>query len=180
MDKQSLRRHIRALKQAQTPEQLAEWSDALALRLESHPWFRVAQSVLLFTALPDEPETRTLLTRHAQEKRIFLPAVIGDELEIRRYRSPKDLQKGAFGIEEPVGEALSDLSELELVLVPGVAFDREGHRLGRGRGYYDRLFAHQELRAYRLGYAFPFQILPRVPFEAHDVKMDDILLLNDL
>ena len=177
MDKRSLRRHILALKREQPAEALAAWSEALAARLEAHPWFRQARSVLLFASLPDEPQTRPLLARHAQSRRIYLPAVVGNEIEVRRYSGAADMRQGAFGIDEPTGDALADLSELELVLVPGVAFDREGHRLGRGRGYYDRLFARPGLCARRLGYAFPFQILPNVPAEAHDVRMDDVLQL---
>ncbi|MBQ7635335.1 MAG: 5-formyltetrahydrofolate cyclo-ligase [Bacteroidaceae bacterium] len=175
MDKTALRRHIRALIRQQSPEALKAWSQQLAVALEAHPWFSKARSVMLFAALPDEPQTHSLLQRHARAKHLFLPAVVGDEIEVRRFRSAQDLRRGAFGIEEPVGEPLARLAEIDLIVVPGVAFDSEGRRLGRGKGYYDRLLASPDLRARLLGYAFPFQIVDRVPVDEHDVRMHGVV-----
>ncbi|MBR6927107.1 MAG: 5-formyltetrahydrofolate cyclo-ligase [Bacteroidaceae bacterium] len=175
MDKHTLRRYIRELKQKQSALQLSLWSQKLAEALEQHPWFAEAEHVLLFVSLPDEPDTKSLLNKYSNKKNLYLPAVVGDDIEVRVFKSAEQLNRGAFDILEPNGDTLADLSVLDLVVTPGVAFDKEGHRLGRGRGYYDRLFARKELRAKRIGYAFPFQIVGAVPTEPYDRKMDSVL-----
>lgn len=73
------------------------------------------------------------------EKQILLPVVTGDDLELRVYTGPGDLATGAYGIEEPTGALFTDYDAIDFIVVPGVAFDRNGNRLGRGKGYYDRL-----------------------------------------
>ena len=175
MDKYTLRRYIRELKQKQSALQLSLWSQKLAEALEQHPWFVEAEHVLLFVSLPDEPDTKSLLVKYSSKKNLYLPAVVGDDIEVRVFKSAEQLNRGAFDILEPSGETLADLSVIDLVVTPGVAFDIEGNRLGRGRGYYDRFFARNELRAKRIGYAFPFQIVEAVPTEPYDRKMDSVL-----
>lgn len=88
--------------------------------------------------------------------------------------SPDDLQEGAFHILEPTGTAFTDYDSIEIAVVPGMSFDAEGHRLGRGKGYYDR-FLPRIPRAYKIGICFDFQKTPHVPTDAHDVPMDEVL-----
>lgn len=90
------------------------------------------------------------------KEKILLPVVIGNDLELRVYTSPADLAIGAYGIEEPTGALFTDYATIDLVIVPGVAFDRDGNRLGRGKGYYDRLLPRIP-SAYKVGICFPFQ-----------------------
>jgi 5-formyltetrahydrofolate cyclo-ligase len=95
-------------------------------------------------------------------------------MELRRYTSPADLAEGAFHIMEPAGEPFCDYERIDVVLVPGMAFDAAGRRLGRGRGYYDRfLAAHPHV--YKIGVCFPFQRVAEVPAEPHDVVMDEVV-----
>ena len=92
---------------------------------------------------------------------------------VLRIEHETDLAEGAFHIMEPVGEPYTDYDKIDVVLVPGMAFDAAGHRLGRGRGYYDRfLTAHSHL--YKIGVCFPFQRVAEVPVEEHDICVDDI------
>ena len=88
--------------------------------------------------------------------------------------SPADLAIGAYGIEEPTGALFTDYATIDLVIVPGVAFDRDGNRLGRGKGYYDRLLPRIP-SAYKVGICFPFQIVEEVPAEPFDIRMDEII-----
>jgi 5-formyltetrahydrofolate cyclo-ligase len=111
----------------------------------------------------------------AEGHTVLLPKVTGDEtMELRRYTSRADLAEGAFHIMEPIGEPFTDYSLIDVALVPGMAFDAAGHRLGRGRGYYDRfLAAHGGIHT--IGVCFPFQRVAAVPVEEHDVVMDEVI-----
>ena len=133
--------------------------------------------ILAYWPLPDEVDIRPFIDQLVAEgKTVLLPKVTGDEtMELRRYTSRADLQEGAFHIMEPIGEVFDDYEKIDVALVPGMAFDAAGHRLGRGKGYYDRfLSAHPHL--YKIGICFPFQRVAEVPSESHDVLMDASVL----
>lgn len=134
-----------------------------------------ANIVMAYWPLPDEVDIRPLLTSLlAAGKTVVLPKVTGDEtMELRRMDSEDDLKEGAFHIMEPVGEPFEDYDSIDVALVPGVAFDAAGHRLGRGRGYYDRFLA-DKTRLLKVGVCFPFQRIAWVPTDANDVTMDKI------
>ena len=184
-----LRQQMReAKKQHQT--QLARMSEEvverLASRLSVYPFDsmrpsaeRPLKTILAYWPLPDEVDIRPLIDQWVAEgKTVVLPKVTGDEtMELRRYTSRADLQEGAFHIMEPVGELFEDYDQIDVALVPGMAFDAAGHRLGRGKGYYDRFLANSLLseRALKLGICFPFQRVAEVPSEAHDVVMDEVV-----
>ncbi|MDE7377561.1 MAG: 5-formyltetrahydrofolate cyclo-ligase [Paraprevotella sp.] len=176
MDKQQLRQYIRTKKAGHTQEERLRESTEIERLLEMHPYFQKAHTILAYHALPDEVQTKNLLTRWSGEKRFILPVVKGNDLELRIYKGESNLHTGAFGIPEPEGDAFTDLAELDLALIPGMAFDPSGHRLGRGKGYYDRLLAR--LRPYRIptmGICFSYQKVSFVPTEEHDIPMDRIL-----
>lgn len=99
--------------------------------------------------------------------------VVGNDLELRHYTGPEDLSIGAYGISEPTGELFTDYEEIDLAIIPGVAFDPSGHRLGRGKGYYDKLLPH--IPACKVGICFPFQLIEEVPAEAFDICMDTVI-----
>ncbi len=134
-----------------------------------------AQTVVLYHSLPDEPSTHTLIDELQQEKVVLLPRVVNDtEMELRAYAGVDDLKIGAFGILEPCGLLFTDYTSIDLIIVPGMAFDRAGHRLGRGRGYYDR-FLSRTRDIYKIGVCFPFQLADNVPTEETDVTMDEVI-----
>lgn len=146
--------------------------------LEAHPAFRAANTVLLYHSLADEVDTHAFIGKWSGEKRILLPVVAGDELELRIYTGTDDMAKGSYGIEEPTGEVFSDYAAIDFIVVPGVAFDSKGNRLGRGKGYYDRLLPHIP-SAYKAGICFPFQLVEEVPAEAFDIRMDTIITSHE-
>ena len=116
-------------------------STQILAALEAHPAFRAASTVLLYYSLKDEVENTYICTKNgAKKKRILLPVVVDDDLELRIYTGPEDMATGSYGIEEPTGELFTDYATIDFIAVPGVAFDLKGNRLGRGKGYYDRLF----------------------------------------
>ena len=133
-------------------------------------------TILAYWPLPDEVDIRPLLDQLVAEgKTVLLPKVTGPEtMELRRYTSSADLAEGAFHIMEPVGEPFTDYAQIDVALVPGMAFDAAGHRLGRGKGYYDRFLAPRP-HIYKIGVCFPFQRVGTVPVDDHDVMMDVVL-----
>lgn len=180
LDKRTLRREIKAMKSLYSAEDLYSISLEIEEYFSLQDQWDAAQTVLLYSALPDELNTDYLLLSAAEGKTILLPRVDGDRLTLHVY-SPDSMAPGAFGVMEPQGPEFppSRYDEIELAVVPGVAFDRRGHRLGRGKGYYDRLLP--QLKAARLvGLCFPFQVVASVPHEAHDAEvhpfMPDIMI----
>lgn len=177
MDKATLRRQIRDMKRQFTPQQLEELSFPVLERLR--PLLRDASVIMGYYSLPDEVLTHGLLDDMvAAGKTVLLPQVVDDNTMIlRRYSSKADLSEGAFHIMEPVGECFSDIHRVDTVLVPGVAFDAKGHRLGRGKGYYDRflcsMITNPGLRL--IGVCFDFQKVAEVPVEEYDIPMDIIV-----
>ena len=168
--KKELRKQIKALKNMHASSNAQQ-------TVEKHPLFKSANIILLYHSLPDEVYTHAFLEKWYNRKQLLLPVVVGDELELRRFSSPNDLQVGAYNIQEPVGECFNDFSTIELVVVPGMAFDKQGHRLGRGKGYYDRLLP-KLTNAYKLGVCFPYQYIEEVPTDEHDIRMDEVLTIG--
>ena len=176
MCKADLRRQIQQIKRQFTPQQLEELS--LLVISSLRPLLAEAQTIMAYYSLPDEVNTHALIDELVAEgKTVLLPKVMGaDTMELRRYMGRADLQEGAYHILEPVGEPFTDLSAIDLILVPGLAFDAAGHRLGRGRGYYDR-FLHSRDGSYcvKIGVCFDFQKVDEVPVDAHDIAMDKVV-----
>jgi 5-formyltetrahydrofolate cyclo-ligase len=176
MSKASLRQYVRQLKQMHSASQLEEQSADIIGRLRVVPQVKQAQTILLYYSLSDEVDTRQLLDELVSAgKTVLLPVVIGDEaMELRQYTGPNDLQGGFFDIMEPLGELFTDYQNIDVAVVPGMAFDSQGNRLGRGKGYYDRLLP-QLTNAYKIGLCFRFQRLPGIPVDENDVRMDEVV-----
>lgn len=169
-EKQALRSEIRRLKRLQRSEDLRVWSEKICGRvLELNEW-RQASTVLLYAALPDEVNTEGLQEAAlAAGKRCLLPVVQGDILKLRPYTRATVMQSGPFHIAEPFGEDFVDYAAIDLAIIPAMAYDLEGHRLGRGKGYYDRLLPL--LNCPLIGIAYPFQILEKIPVEPWDIPV---------
>ena len=133
---------------------------------------------MLYYSLPDEVDTHTLVDSLLMSgKHILLPRVTGEgTMELRRYTGPSDLAQGAYNIMEPTGEVFDDYAAIDLIVVPGVAFDRHGHRLGRGGGFYDRFLSHPALHhTCKVGICFPCQVVDSIPTEPHDLPVSQVI-----
>lgn len=177
MTKKELRQRIRTQKRRLSAAELAVMSEDICSKVLALASWQEAGTLLLYYPLPDEVDVR-LLIKDAFEsgKKVLLPVVKGDELELHLYEGEASLKEGAFGIMEPTGPlfAPEHYGEIELAIIPGMAFDNAGHRLGRGKGYYDRLLPN--LRDAKLiGVCFPFQFLEEVPAEAHDISVCKVI-----
>lgn len=169
-----MRERVRALSSAARQRESVQ----LCERLSKSAFWQAAQTVLFFAPLPDEPDVWPLLPALLSAKRIVgLPryAVAAGNYEARQVRViPADLVAGKFGISEPTENCPRlDLSQVDLVLVPGLAFDPSGGRLGRGRGFYDRLLAG--FWGLKCGVAFDAQITAAVPMQTGDIRMDMVI-----
>ena len=138
------------------------------------PTFKEAAIVLLYHSMKDEVNTHSFIDKWSKQKRIILPVVVGEVLELRVYTGSHDLKAGPYGILEPIGKLFSDYASIDFAVIPGVAFDLIGHRLGHGKGYYDKLLP-QLTTAVKAGLCFPFQIVEEVPTEPFDILMDAII-----
>lgn len=184
--KREMRREIRRRKEVFFANTSAEERQRLANSILNNvamtEAFKNAKTVLAYFSLDDELDTRAFLARMVQSKnanvrpkQILLPKVIGEELSLHPFNDEGDLQQGSYGIMEPQTEEIADYSKVDLVIVPGMAFDSEGHRLGRGKGYYDRLFANALNKdVVKIGVCYPFQMVEKVPSMDFDVKMDAV------
>jgi len=144
-------------------------------KVEELDRFREAKVVLLYWSMEDEVQTHDFVEKWYKSKTILLPCVDGDDLRLRQYTGADCMREGEqFGIGEPTGEEYTDLESVDAIIVPGVAFDKEGHRMGRGRGFYDRLLKSTP-NAYKIGVCFDFQMVENVPVEPHDVMMDRVV-----
>ena len=148
-------------------------ADVLFSYLENLEQVRNSKKILLYHPMTDEIDVMKAVRKWAETKEIYLPAIEGDDIVIRQYKSEQDLKVGKYGILEPVGAVLDNPEEIDLVIVPGRAFDIRGYRLGRGKGYYDRLLP--KMRAIKIGVCFDCQYIFRVPAEEYDVPMDYVV-----
>jgi len=172
--KKILRQEINHLKTLMTDEDLLFKSSQVWARVETNPRFLQAASVLLYWSMPGEVHTHDFIRRWQNKKTIILPVVDGDRLRLALFEGEQSLRKNAaMNLYEPQGNDYSSPHTIKLAIVPGIAFDRCHHRLGRGRGYYDRLLP--QLTTYNMGVCFDFQLFETIPYEEEDVLMDEVV-----
>lgn len=174
MEKKEMRKWVRQQKQAYTTAEKKQMSVEVIRQLEKDEHFMRARVVVCYWSLEDEVDTRDFIRKWAVEKLFLLPCVCGEELELRPFEGEEKLKEGeSFGIMEPRGICFTSYERIDLVIVPGMAFDREGNRLGRGKGYYDRFL--KGCPAYKIGICFPFQFYEWVPVDPYDVPMNTVI-----
>ena len=180
--KQELRQRLKAVRQSLDPEWVLQASQAIQETLVQLPEYQSSRSIMSYVSTGKEVETHRLLLRMKRESKVVvIPWCEGDELRLFRWESFDELDRGTLNILEPRPDLRSKETkifsphELDLVLVPGLAFDRNGNRLGRGRGYYDRFLKTLPRRVVRIGLAFECQLVERVPVSPNDEKVDLIL-----
>ena len=172
ISKIDLRKNIKVLKKQHTSEQLDAQSELIMRKLEQHPDFINAKKIMLYSSLPDEVRTQEFIEKWRLRKRIILPTVVGDNIIPVELTAETGFAVGDFNILEPQNVAYT--GDFDLIVVPGMAFDRQGNRLGRGKGYYDRfLCQHRAIK--KIGICFDFQLIDNVPVEENDIPMDEII-----
>lgn len=171
MDKQTLRIAMKKLNRALSADERRLLSGRILAQVAAAPEFAAARCVGLFCSLPDEPDTAAALADWSRTKRIVVPRVEGEAMRFCHF-APARMHPGAFGILEPGPDAAPcPPGQIDLLIVPGVAFTQEGLRLGRGRGFYDRYLSQPGMRAVAFGVCYPHQIVATLPAEPHDVAV---------
>lgn len=175
MDKKALRAEIKVKKAALTEEQIVRASAALGEQLLAHPAYQAAKSIYGYLSFNEEVRTVPML-RQAQRdgKRVAVPKVFGKEMRFLWLDDLGAVAPGYYGVPEPVADGPVAEDETALILMPGLAFDAEGHRCGYGGGFYDRyLAAHPQHPT--LALCFDFQMLPHLETESFDVPVQYVL-----
>lgn len=176
-EKENIRLKVKARKSLLTSDERLREADAVFDLLEKTAAFMLSDHILMYHSLPDELPTHRFLDKWNSRKKFYLPRVNGVNLDILPYQRSR-LHLGAFNIEEPDGEDTANINSIELIVVPGVAYDRSGNRIGRGKGYYDRLL--HDSKAIKIGVAFACQLFDEIDSEPFDVPVDYVITARGL
>ena len=161
MDKIALRRSLKQIKTS------AESSNIIISKLLSLDEIKTAANLLLYYPLDDEPDIKAL---YSCGKSIYLPVIEKDDMRFRKYNG--SFKIGRFGIKEPTGEYYQD-DKNNIIVVPAVAYDNEGYRLGRGKGFYDRFLSKHKIKS--IGVITKKRVISDVAKEANDIKVDTLI-----
>jgi 5-formyltetrahydrofolate cyclo-ligase len=178
LTKAELRRHLLAQRAMLTPVDIEQYSAIIGAYVCALPAFCVSHTIMVYMALPQEVQTRLIITQALRsQKRVAVPVVRGWELvAVALSEATTQLRRGRFGILEPCGpQRIIHPQEIGCIAVPGIAFDVRGGRLGFGKGYYDRFLRQLPATTYRCGLAFGIQVVPCVPQAPHDICMHGIV-----
>ena len=165
-----------------TPRAVEKKSELVYYRLRHLPEYQLAQCIACYVSIKNEVSTQAFIQKALGEgKQVGVPVTKPDGvMDFQAITGINDLQPVHFGLLEPVADSqkVISLETFDLVIVPGIAFDRWGHRIGSGGGYYDRFLEQTE--AIRTGLAYAFQVVDEVSVEPHDLKMDMIVTENEV
>lgn len=175
MNKQELRRAIRERKRAMTEEEIVERSNALAEKFYNSPAYQAASTIYGYLPYNQEVRTVPMLQRALDEgKRVAVPKVYGEEMRFIYLEDLTQVSKGYAGIPEPIADAPVADDKRALVLMPGLAFDPQGHRIGYGGGFYDKFLA-KEPHHPTLALCYEFQMQAHLDTEEFDIPVDTVL-----
>ena len=175
MNKQELRRTIRERKRAMTEEEIVERSNALAEKFYNSPAYQAASTIYGYLPYNQEVRTVPMLQRALDEgKRVAVPKVYGEEMRFIYLEDLTQVSKGYAGIPEPIADAPVAEDQQALVLMPGLAFDPQGHRIGYGGGFYDKFLA-KEPHHPTLALCYEFQMQAHLDTEEFDIPVDTVL-----
>ncbi len=172
--KKNVRKLVRERVSALSVEEKQQKSTMLSIALLVHPMVRDAQVVALFFPLSDEPQIGKIIELLSHERTVLLPRIEGDVMHFYCYQSG-GLEKGSYGIMEPMGGEPFPPSKIDVMIIPGVAFTAGGARLGRGKGYYDKYMSQEGFSAYKIAVCYSEQLVSSLPCEPHDVVMNEVI-----
>lgn len=176
MGKHAIRQQLLARRKQLATAEAQSLGHSVQQRLIGSECFSRAKTLALYSPVNNEVQTDQLLSAALlQGQRVCYPRVCGDALKFVAVTSVESLLPGAFGVAEPQGGSLVPVDGIDLVVVPGIAFDLAGHRLGYGKGFYDRELSRFEQAAVSVGLCYDFQLCAVLPVEGHDQALDYIV-----
>lgn len=171
--KKTIRNDISCLRAALTEDQIKEGSFRVFSKIEGNEVFINAQIVMVYWSIKDELATHDFIARWATSKTIVLPCIENDSLLARVFTTEENMiRHPRYGIPEPIG-AIIPKETIDMVIVPGLAFDAKNNRLGYGKGFYDRFL--KDMNAYKAGVGFTFQRLHNLPVDEYDISLDCVV-----
>jgi len=180
VEKNFFREKVREIKKNYSEEELIKKSEKIFENVNSLEIIQKSNCIMSFWSIPYEVYTHSWNNQMLKKgKTILLPSINGNDLIPKVYKGENFLKEvPPFNIKEPVGPPFTKLNEIEVIIVPGVAFDITGNRLGRGKGYYDRFL--KKINSLKIGVSFSFTIFNKIPATENDVKMDYIISENSI
>ena len=175
MDKKELRRTIRERKRAMTEEEIVSRSEKLGVLFSQSEAYKAAKTIYGYLPYNQEVRTVPMLEQALKDgKRVAVSKVYGDEMKFLYLDDLSQVEKGYAGIPEPIADGPVADDDTALVLMPGLAFDPAGHRIGYGGGFYDKFLAAEPNHP-TLALCYEFQMLPELHTEEHDIPVDTVL-----
>lgn len=171
--KQSMRELLIQKRRMMSAEERTAQSELILSQLEKMTVFREAKTVLLYYPKNNEVDVLPLFKRYKRDKVLLLPVTHRNGMTANPYEGNDKMHRGKVGIPEPTTPPFE--GNIDVIIVPAVAFDKQGNRLGRGGGYYDR-FLKKQTHATIIGVGYDFQLVDEVPVRKHDQKMHRIIL----
>ncbi|SHO50178.1 5-formyltetrahydrofolate cyclo-ligase [Anaerocolumna xylanovorans] len=178
MTKNEVRQEIKGKKEKLTKEQIAAKSEIITKYFTALTEYRNCSQIILYAAFNQEVNTLPLINQALKDgKKVALPKVMGKDIEFFYIESFNDTGISSLGIPEPdIQNKIELLTDtVNVILVPGLAFDMEGNRIGYGKSYYDAYFAAHKAEFLKIAFAYDFQVYESIPREPHDVKIDFII-----
>lgn len=172
--KRLLRKKILEKRNKLTRKQIIKKSNIIKEKLFSLPDYEKAKKILFYVSFGSEVDTHDMIKESLKIKKVVVPKVKDHELILSRIHSFSELSYGKYKILEPVKIKKIDVKKVDLIIVPGIVFDKKGYRIGYGKGYYDGLLKRFD-HAKKIGLAFKLQIVDSIPAEEHDIRVDKII-----
>jgi len=177
--KKEMRKQILEKRNSLTKEEIKEKSKIIKKKLFSSEEYQQAKTVSFFVSFGSEVDTHDMIKEALKEKEVCVPIVQGDYIILSKINDFDDLdKKGKYGILEPSSIIEVDKELVDLIIVPGVAFDKKGHRIGYGKGYYDSLLI--DYKGNTIGLCFSLQLISKVPVKEHDVRVKKVITEKEI
>ena len=181
MEKATVRKEVLAKQAGLSKAERKRKNSQISVKLFSSPEFKKAKVIMFYVSKEGEVDTSSMIKASLKMgKKVSVPVTLRKKRKLipsRLIDYDKELGQGPYGVPQPKAEYIRPIEpdQIDLILVPGLAFDKSGNRLGRGAGYYDRFLARVPKEVHRIGLAFDFQVFPSLPKSYHDLPVDRVL-----
>ncbi len=178
MDKATIRSLIKQLRQQFPSQQQMVENENIMNQVLRHPLFLKSKTIGIYVSLPQEVSTLLLIQKALQTHRVCVPKVQGDIMHFYDIHDMNDLKPGHFHVLEPIGCQVTDPKDIDLMIVPLLAYDQKCYRVGYGKGYYDKYFQN-DFCGYKLGLAFSYQYVEHIDYDDFDIPLDEIITYKE-